>query len=46
MAKICRSELGLVREEYREKFVGKNAEYLYSEIASWVLARLKEESSR
>ena len=47
MAKICSSELRLVRDEYREKFVGNKADfYLYSNITSWVRNQLQAESSK
>lgn len=44
MAKICRSELRLVRKEYQEKFVGqKSSLYIYSGIVDWVVKQLESE---
>ncbi len=44
MADICSSHLRIVREEYRQKIIGKDADfYLYSGITNWVINQLKEE---
>jgi hypothetical protein len=47
MAKICSSELGIVRAAYHQKFVGQNADfYLYSDVRNFVLDQLQIESSK
>ncbi len=47
MAKICNSELGLVRQEYQEKFVGKKSSfYIYSGVIDWVVEQLEAEILR
>lgn len=47
MADICNSDLGIVRKEYQEKFVGDKASYyLYSDIVNWVINQLKLEQKQ
>lgn len=44
MAAICQSDLGIISENYRRKFVGDKAEfYIYSYIKSWVNKQLADE---
>jgi len=47
MAKICSSELGIVRKEYQQHIIGKNTVfYPYSDIRNFVLKQLQTESSK
>lgn len=44
MADICQNELGLVKEEYQNNFVGNKARfYLYSDIKEWVFQQLNDD---
>ncbi|MHC5726755.1 MAG: hypothetical protein ACYTXY_22000, partial [Nostoc sp.] len=41
MAEILRSDMRIVKNEYRHKFVGENQEYyIYSEVKNWVIQTL------
>lgn len=47
MAEICTSDLGIVRKEYQQKFVGSKTDfYIYSGIINWVTNQLKLEQEQ